>query len=45
MDGKNIKIKHLGEKPAYNDVRNIFVHVLEMVLPEASFKALCKVWT
>ena len=34
MDGKALKIKHLQEKPAMTDVRNIFTHVLEMVLPE-----------
>jgi glycerate 2-kinase len=38
MDGKDIKIKHLEEKPALNDVRNIFIHVLEMVLPEPALK-------
>ena len=38
MDGKNIKIKHLEEKPAYTDVRSIFVHVLEMVLPEEALR-------
>ena len=38
MDGKNIKIKRLEEKPAYTDVRSIFVHVLEMVLPEAALR-------
>ncbi len=42
MDGKNIKIKHLGEKPAFNDVRNIFIHVLEMVLPEQAVKRYVK---
>ena len=38
MDGKDIKIKHLEEKPALNDVRNIFVHVLEMILPEPALR-------
>ena len=38
MYGKNIKIKLLEEKPAQADVRSIFVHVLEMVLPEAALR-------
>ena len=38
MDGKDIKIKHLEEKPIFTDVRNIFVHVLEMVLPETALR-------
>ena len=38
MDGKNIRIKLLEEKPAQADVRSIFVHVLEMVLPEAALR-------
>jgi len=29
MDGKDIRIKHLQEKPAMTDVRNIVTHVLE----------------
>jgi glycerate 2-kinase len=38
MDGKNYKIKHLQEKPAIADIRNIFTHVLEMVLPEQAVR-------
>ena len=38
MDGKNIRIKLLEEKPAQADVRSIFVHVLETVLPEAALR-------
>ncbi|MGB8263487.1 MAG: hypothetical protein WCF70_06275, partial [Dehalococcoidales bacterium] len=38
MDGKAIKIKHLQEKPAMLDIRNIFTHVLEMVLPEQALR-------
>jgi len=38
VDGKNIRIKHLEEKPAYTNVRSIFVHVLEMVLPEEALR-------
>ena len=34
MDGKDIKIKHLEEHAAQNEMRLIFAHVLEMVLPE-----------
>ena len=42
MDGKDIKIKHLEEKPRNNDVRNIFTHVLEMVLPEPALRRYVK---
>jgi glycerate-2-kinase len=38
MDGKDIRIKHLQEKPAMTDVRNIVTHVLEMVLPEQALR-------
>ena len=38
MDGKDIKIKLLEEHAAQNDVRNIFAHVLETVLPEAALR-------
>ena len=38
MDGKDIKIKHLEEHATQNDVRNIFTHVLEMVLPEPALR-------
>ena len=38
MDGKDIRIKHLQEKPAMADVRNIVAHVLEMVLPEQALR-------
>ena len=38
MDGRNIRIKLLEERPAQADVRSIFVHVLEMVLPEAAIR-------
>ncbi len=38
MDGKDIKIKLLEEHGAQNDVRNIFAHVLETVLPEAALR-------
>jgi len=42
MDGKAIRIKHLQEKPAMADIRNIFMHVLEMVLPEPALKRYVK---
>ena len=42
MDGKAIRIKHLQEKPAMADIRNIFMHVLEMVLPETGLKRYVK---
>ena len=38
MDGKDIRIKHLEEHPAQHDMRNIFAHVLEMVLPEPALR-------
>jgi glycerate-2-kinase len=38
MDGKDIKIKHLEEHAAQNDVRNIFAQVLETVLPEPALR-------
>jgi glycerate-2-kinase len=38
MDGKNIRIKLLEERPAHADVRSIFIHTLEMVLPEAALR-------
>jgi glycerate-2-kinase len=38
MDGKDFRIKHLQEKPAIADVRNIVTHVLEMVLPEQALR-------
>ena len=42
MDGKNIKIKRIQEKPALADVRNIFIHVLEAVLPEPAVRRYVK---
>jgi glycerate 2-kinase len=38
MDGKDFKIKHLQEKPAIAEVRNIVTHVVEMVLPEQALR-------
>ena len=38
MDGKDIKIKHLEEHAVQNDVRSIFAHVLETVLPEPALR-------
>ena len=42
MDGRDIRIKHLEEKSAQSDVRKIFAHVLEMVLPEPALRRYVK---
>jgi len=42
MDGKAIRIKTPSRKPAMADIRNIFMHVLEMVLPEPALKRYVK---
>jgi glycerate 2-kinase len=42
MDGKDIKLKQLEGKPAMRDVKSIFVHVLETVLPETALRRYVK---
>ena len=42
MDGKSIRIKHLEEKSPQADIKNIFAHMLEKVLPEPAVRHYVK---